>query len=574
MDDTDLLEITDEQLKDCGDEELVGRVQQARMAEISKCVDDFGYFARKWIKITHPKRGLIPFIMYEYQERMVRDYEQYRFNFISKFRQGGATTTTVLWAMWRCLFKLDQKILVVSIGDREAIGAGKMVKNALENLPDWLQPDMSKNNDHEKEFADTNSSINFQSPKSVRSMSLTLLIVDEAAFIQNMEVLWAGMMPALSAGGSCVVISTVNGIGNWYEEMYHKSVDGKTDFHVIDIDYTEHPDYSQPDFAPKMRANLGEKRWLQEFERSFLGTGNTYIEAAKLSELDKQTRHNEPVRRLFPEWDATKEEDKEDATCKEEYVGGALWIWKEPEPGREYILAADVADGVGEDGDFSAFHIIDVRDCEQVAEFYSNQVPPHIFAHIISQMGIYYNTAHCIVESNFGMSVLSRLQHNLFYENLYYDNNEKAGLRIGPQNRNMILESLQYCVNANILKIQSRRLVRELKTFIFSRVKKRAEAQKGKHDDLVMALALALFIREEQVRRVPVMAETIADNLNEAFETNLYDRIKKAILEDAPRDYLSVDDDYTRFKDEKEVLPGVIFGVKRPYDKLLKEFGW
>ncbi|MFX8516164.1 hypothetical protein ABTM14_19480, partial [Acinetobacter baumannii] len=78
----------------------------------------------------------------------------------------------------------------------------------------------------------------------------------------------------------------------------------------------------------------------------------------------------------------------------------------------------------------------------------------------------------------------------------------------------------------------------------------------------------------EQVRRVPVMAEKIADNLNEAFETNLYDRIKRAILENAPRDHLSVDDDYTKFKDEKEVLPGIIFGVKRPYDKLLKEFGW
>ncbi len=570
----DLLQITDAQLSNCTDDELIARVQQARLEEVQKCVEDFGYFARRWIKITHPKRGLIPFVMYKYQERMISDYGTYRFNFISKFRQGGATTTTVLWAMWRCLFNLDQKILVVSIGDREAIGAGKMVKNALENLPDWLQPEMSKNNDHEKEFADTNSSINFQSPKSVRSMSLTLLIVDEAAFIQNMEVLWAGMMPALSAGGSCVVISTVNGIGNWYEEMYHKSVDGKTDFHVIDIDYIEHPDYSQPEFALKMRPMVGEKRWLQEFERSFLGTGNTYIEASKLSELDKATRHDEPVRRLFPEWDVTKEEDKEDFTSNQEYVGGALWIWKEPEPGREYILAADVAEGVGEDGDFSAFHVIDVRDCEQVAEFYSNQVPPHLFAHIISQIGIYYNTAHCIVESNFGMSVLSRLQHNLFYENMYYDNNDKAGLRVGPQNRNLILESLQYCINSNILKIHSRRLVRELKTFVFNRSRKRAEAQKNKHDDLVMALSLALFIREEQVRRVPVMSEKIADNINEAFETNLYERIKRAILENAPRDYLSVDDDPSKFRDEKEVLPGVIFNVRRPFERLLREFDW
>lgn len=574
MEEIDLLSITDEQLEGA-DPELMAQVEQLRLEEFKKCALDFIYFANRYIKITHPKRGLVPFKLYGYQERMILDYERHRFCFISKFRQGGATTTTVLWAMWRCLFKNDQKILVVSIGDREAIGAGKMVKNALENLPEWLKPEMGKNNDHEKEFFDTNSSINFQSPKSVRSMSLTLLIVDEAAFIQNMEVLWAGMMPALSAGGSCVVISTVNGIGNWYEEMYHKSVDGKTDFHVIDIDYTEHPDYCQPDFAPKMRANLGEKRWLQEFERSFLGTGETYIEAAKLAELDKQTRYDEPIRRIFPEWDSTKEDDKPEDLANHEYVGGALWIWKEPEPGREYILSADVSEGVGDDGDYSAFTILDVRACEQVAEFYSNQVPPHIFAQIISQMGLYYNTAHVIVENMAaGISVLSRLQHNLFYENLHYDEHDKAGIRMGPQNRPVILESLQYAINAGIVKIHSRRLVRELKTFIYNRSKKRAEAQKNKHDDAVMAISLGLFIRDEQVRHVPVMAEPIADNLNEQFETDLYERIKKAILEQAPRDYLSVDDDFSKFKDEKEVLPGVIFGYKRPFDRLLKEFGW
>jgi hypothetical protein len=574
MNEIDLLQITDEELQRA-DPELITKVEAARFDELRRCADDFQYFARRWIKITHPKRGLVPFVMYPYQERMVRDYELHRFNIISKFRQGGATTTTVLWCMWRCLFKLDQKILVVSIGDREAIGAGKMVKNALENLPDWLKPQMGKNNDHEKEFTDTNSVIFFFSPKAARSMSLTYLIIDEAAFIQKMDELWAAMMPTLATGGSCVVISTVNGIGNWYEEMYHKSLDGKAPFHVIDIDYTEHPDYCQPDFAPKMRASLGEKRWLQEFERSFLGTGETYIEAAKLAELDKQTRYDEPIRILFPEWDSTKDDEKDELMMGKEYVGGALWIWKEPEAGRDYILSADVSEGVGDDGDFSAFTILDVRACEQVAEFYSNQVPPHIFSQIISQMGLYYNTAHVIVENmGAGISVLSRLQHNLFYENLHYDEHDKPGIRMGPQNRPVILEALQYAVNANILKVHSRRLVRELKTFIYNRSKKRAEAQKGKHDDAVVAMALGLFIRDEQVRRVPVMSETIADNLTEQFDTDLYERIKKAILENAPRDYLAIDDDFTKFKDEKEVLPGVIFGVKRPYDKLLKEFGW
>lgn len=590
----DLLLYTDEQLEGA-DPAFVQSVIEAREAEIRACHADFGYFARRWVRITHPKRGLIPFNLYEYQERMVDDYETYRFNIISKFRQGGATTTTVLWCLWKCLFFLDQTIEVVSIGDREAINAGKIVKNAIDKLPDWMQPEMSKNNDHEKSFAGTNSIIYFFSPKAARGMALTYLIVDEAAFITKMEDLWAGLLPTLSAGGSCIVISTVNGVGNWYEETYHGAIDKKNPFHVIEIDYREHPDYRAPHFAKTMREALGEKKWLQEFERDFQGTGETYIEAAKLTELAKKTLYEEPLRRIFPEWDATKEEDRpkqqkdenvdffgdeegnsiKNIMANPEYVGGALWIWREPEPGREYILSADVAEGIGDNGDFSAFSIIDVKDCDQVAEFYSNQVPPHVFAQIISQMGIYYNTAHVVVENmGPGMSVLSRLQHNLFYENLHYDQNEKAGIRMGPQNRPIILESLQYAINANIVKIRSRRLVRELKTFIYNRSKKKAEAQKNKHDDAVIALAIGLYIRSEQVRHVPVMAETIADNLNEQFETDLYERLKMAILEKAPRDYLSIDEDYTKFKDEKEVLPGVIFGFKRPNDALLKEFGF
>ena len=136
----DLLSLTNSELEKCGDPDLVARALEARDEEIARCAGDFGYFARRWIKITHPKKGLIPFVMYSYQERMVGDYEKHRFNFISKFRQGGATTTTVLWSMWRCLFMLDQRILVVSIGDKEAVYAGKMIKDAIDNLPDWMQP--------------------------------------------------------------------------------------------------------------------------------------------------------------------------------------------------------------------------------------------------------------------------------------------------------------------------------------------------------------------------------------------------------------------------------------------------
>lgn len=542
-----------------------------QLEEMRKCSEDFLYFAENYVKITHPKKGLIPFSLFDYQKRMVSDYIKHRFNIMSKFRQCGATTTTVLYSLWLCLFRPDQRIMIVSIGDREAIEAGRYVKIAIEELPEWMRPQMGKNNDHEKEFVETNSVIWFLSPKAARSKSLSLLIIDEAAFITKMDDLWKAMMPTLSTGGSCIVISTVNGLGNWYAEMFHKAKEGKAKFNVIEIDYWEHPEYRTDEWVRTMKAQIKEKDWLQEFMRSFLGSGDTYLEASIIGELDVTTRDNQPIRKLFAEWDSTKETFKPEDVPNDEYVGGALWVWKEPEIGREYMMTVDCAEGVGEGGDNSAFHVLDMTTNEQVAEFYSDNVPTHTFSQIISQIGTYYNSSLVIVENmGPGLSVISRLQHNLYYDNLYFDKDEKAGIKVGPQNRPLILEALKYGTSSRTVKINSRRLVREIKTFNFNKSKKRPEAEKNRHDDLIIALALGLYVRDEQVRKTPLGADSHHTKLDEKFEADLCERIRLAIMDDAPEEYL---DDLNRISAEKEVAP-LLPHIKRRNDSLLKEFGW
>ncbi|MEL4395654.1 hypothetical protein AAEH73_21830, partial [Shewanella algae] len=80
--------------------------------EFEKCALSFFYFCHKYVKILHPKKGLSPFILYKYQRRVIKDYNNNRFNIISKFRQGGLTTVTLLWSLWKCIFDLDQQIMV------------------------------------------------------------------------------------------------------------------------------------------------------------------------------------------------------------------------------------------------------------------------------------------------------------------------------------------------------------------------------------------------------------------------------------------------------------------------------
>lgn len=539
--------------------------------ELIKCIQSFPYFAQKYLQIMHPIHGSIRFLLYKYQKRVIDYYETNRFNMVSKFRQGGLTTLSVLWGLWKCLFRNQQQIMIISKTDREAITAGEIVDHALDYLPFWIYnkkiTDQVKNK-HEKQFADTKSIMRFHTPEAARGKSITFLIIDEAAFIVDMERHYKAIYPVIATGGSCCVVSTVNGVGNWYADTYFKAQDGNSYFKIIDLDYWEHPLYANPIWAKETRANMGEKAWLQEVERSFLGSGSTYINSSIIRELERRTKDNLPLRMKFDKWIRASRED-----AKIDWDEGALWIWKEPIDGHEYIIAADSAEGVGESGDNSCFEVLDMSTLEQVAEFYSNTVPPHIFAQILNETGYYYNTALIVVENmESGIAVLGSLQNDLAYENLYSDGkkkDQKPGIKLDRMNRPQCLEALQHRLITDTVKINSRRLVSELNTFIFNPVTKRAQAAKGKHDDAVISLALAIFIRDTQIREVPIGSDT-PEELLKIFKSQVYEEIKKEIREGSPEDWLNEGEE-TFSIEEEDWLP---FNIRRKNEKLLREFEW
>lgn len=554
-------------------EEIEAYSQEKQIKEIIKCVNDFAYFCTKYVKINHPIHGLIPFIMYSYQRRTIDGYDSHRFNILRKFRQGGLTTVSVAWALWRALFKTDQRILVMSKTDREAIAAGDVVKNAMFNLPSWMKPEMGKHNEHERQFLDTGSVIWFYTPEAARGKSITVLIIDEAAFIQDMHKHWKSMYPVISTGGQCCVISTVNGLGNWYEEIYHEAEAGKNAFNIINLHYSSHPDYNDPTWVKSTKANLGAKGWRQEVLGDFLGSGETYINGKVIKELDNITRENYPLRIKFQKWlSVTKDRDQNEEDT------GALWIWQEPKDNHEYIIGSDCAEGVGEGGDNSAFEILDMTTLEQVAEFYSNTIPPHIYAQVLNEIGYYYNTALLVVENvGQGGAVLSNLQHDLAYENIYFEpksGKPKAGVTPNRIKRPIYLEALQHRIINGSVKINSHRLVSELSTFIYNPRSKKAEARKGKHDDLIISMALAIWVRDSQIRGIPVGADA-PDEITKIFKSSVYEEIKREILEDSPEDWLGEKtSDPILMPDDEDILSGISFDFRRKNENLLKEFGW
>lgn len=550
--------------------------------EMIKCAFSFSYFCHKYVKIAHPKRGLLPFILFKYQKRVVEEYEKRRFNILSKFRQGGLTTVTVLWCMWRCMFKLDETIMVLSKSDREAIAAGEIVKRALLELPSWMRPEMDKNNDHQKLFNETGCKLFFYTPEAARGRSITYLVLDEAAFIPSMDKHWKAMFPTISTGGHCICISTVNGVGNWYYDIFQEAKKKKNDFHVIELDYWEHPEYNDPDWVKATRAQLGEKGWQQEVMRDFLGAGESYIPADVIVDLELSTKDIKPIRMLFPTWNNLDEAREERVTDLNTWVRGALHIWREPIGGRDYLLGVDCAGGMGEENDNNCIQVIDAVTCEQVAEFYSNTCPPYNFAQIVAMVGKTYNEGQIVVEDNggYGTSVIDKLIHDFDYGNLFEftQGSSKAarpGIKTTLSNRPKFLETLQTRLINRSMAIRSHRFIKELKGFVWNSQTKRAEATKGFHDDAIMAMCFALFAREHSHRQVPVGLGENMEKYTETYKAQIYEDIKRELAKDSPNDWMIDEEEADMLMKVNMEISIVTGGTgKRQHDALLREFGW
>ena len=215
------------------------------------------------------------------------------------------------------------------------------------------------------------------------------------------------------------------------------------------------------------KANMPMKQWLQEYECSFLGTGDTYIEGQVLKQISSQT--------------------------SEEYFtkyNNRMRVWQDPQPQYTYLISCDTS--LGRDRDYSAFHVINMYNGQQVAEFYSNRTPINDFAKILFNEGMLYNVAHIICERNtIGNNLIDWLYNIYEYENLWADDKDDIGFQVTSKNRESILAELEEALRTDLIKINSTRTCDELMTFIISDSGK-VEAEKNHHDDLVMSLALAV----------------------------------------------------------------------------------
>jgi hypothetical protein len=196
------------------------------------------------------------------------------------------------------------------------------------------------------------------------------------------------------------------------------------------------------------------------------------------------------------------------------FMGGSLWQWKEPIEGHKYIMAIDVSRGDSED--FTTFTIIDFDDREQVIE-YLGKVPPDVVAEIAYKWATMYN-AFIVIDITGGMGVsTSRKLQEMGYKKLYVDGmniadkwkyNPRLQEKIPGLNFNnkrvQIVAAFEEALRHNFI-IRSSRLVNELGTFVY--INGRPDHQKGQHDDLIMAMAMAIYVAETSFSELEKVTE-------------------------------------------------------------------
>ena len=482
--------------------------KQGQIAEIVKCGKDPVYFMNKYLKIQHPLRGLIPFKTYPFQDECVSEFNDHRFNIILKSRQLGLSTLVAAYAVWQAVFYKDKNILIIATKLAVAQNFIRKVKTYIKSMPKWLLvPVITANNKQQVEFSNGSQVKAVPTSEDAgRSEALSLLIVDEAAFVRNFDELWMGLYPTLSTGGRAILLSTPNGVGGQYHEIYTKADRKENEFNPVKLMWDVHPERDDEWFNKETK-NMSQKQVAQELLCDFASSGDTFLTNDILEKIRITTRS--PIEKSGP--------------------GNNVWYWEYPLEGVNYILSADIARG--DSGDYSTFHVINTQNMSVSVE-YKGKIPPDQFAILVYDIAKRFNNAMVCPENNaYGYTMLIKLG-DLAYKNLYFSSERekyrylygegqnlgKAGFTTSKESRDKILANFEEALRNGRIKTYSNRLYSELKTFIWNG--KKITAMKGYNDDLIMSLAIGSWLADSNSNTYNVTQIKQADAMLKGMELN------------------------------------------------------
>jgi len=502
------------------------------LEEYIRCMNDPAYFARKYVKVISLDKGLVPFDLYPYQERMFTHFNESRFSIVLACRQSGKSISSVVYLLWYAIFKPEQTIAVLANKGSTAQEMIGRITLALENLPFFLQPGCKSLNKKSIEFSNNSRIVSSAtSGSSIRGMSVNLLFLDEFAFVENDARFYTSTYPVVTAGKTTRVIitSTANGLGNVFHKLWEGAVQGTNDYKPFRVDWWDVPGRDE-EWRRQTIANTSELQFDQEFGNNFHGTGNTLINANTLLKLKAQ----QPIYSM----NGVNVYDTPIKAGKNEETG-------ETTPDHQYMMFVDVSKGRGQD--YSTFSIVDItkRPFVQVATFRDNMMSPLLFPDVLKKYARLYNNAIVVIENNDqGAVVCNGLYYDLEYENTYVSSTVKAdgiGVFMDKKVKKIGCSNIKDLVEQNKLVINDAETIVEMSTFIAKG--QSYEASSGCHDDLMMNLVMFGWFAA-----TPMFTEMLDSNMRSFIYAQQAKQIEDEVLpfgfiEDGREETVIVDDE-------------------------------
>ena len=462
-------------------------------------------FIHEQVKIPLPG-GSTPFRPYNKQIELVENFLKYHNLVILKSRQIGVSTIVQALIAWMVVFYDNVVVGVISRDGPEATDFARKVMGMLDELDSDFKPTYEKKT--EQSFILDNKSalyvgiVNPSKPGAVfRGKTLTLLVVDEAAFISNMDEAYTAIVPALLKAHDVakqrnlpygtIIMSTPNGMvkeGKWFYDMWKFALSHPGDpFYPQKIYWKDIPEFANnPEWYEEQKKlfKYDEKKIAQELELTFIAPSTSFLDNATCEQLQKV--HVPPIRKL----DIREQNRKV----------GELWIWRDKiSEDDQVVIGVDTATAFGSSK--SAVQVIEINTMEQLAELEMKAEVStliHVLDKIILPM---YPNALVVIEANsVGNQLIEYFSKSKWMLNLYMRPVQNPRLQIreyrpGLVNdskiRPLLIESLYTCVTNFVEGIKSERLVMQLIS-----LEDKGGKVSGSPDDLCLAYSFVAYIRQ------------------------------------------------------------------------------
>lgn len=503
-------------------------------------------YIEKYLKIQDKNSKIVPFKMNKPQMKLYnalkKQYEQGKPQraIVLKARQMGFSTLTegIIFKKTVTAFNIKSGIITHEASATDNLF--NMSKRYLDNLPDEMKPQIKKSNAKELVF-DSEKGTGLKG--IIKCMTAGNTTVGRSDTFQNLHIseygFWGekkkdtliGLLQSVpnTKDTMIVVESTANGYDD-FKDMWDDAVEGKSDFIPVFCAWWELDEYrkeyngfelNDEEIELKELYNLDDeqlawRRWCiqtncrgdinlfkQEYpscpEEAFISSGNCVFDKEKIINRIQQIKDIEPLKQgsFLYDYDGLNitnirwQEDK----------NGIIKVYKDVEKNRPYVLGGDTA---GDGSDNFVGEVLDNISGKQAAEL-SHETDEDLYARQMYCLGMYYNQALIGVEVNFStypQKELERLRYPKLYQRQVEDSTThkcqlKKGFKTTSITRPIIIAGLVKVIRDDIDTINSAELLREGLSFIKNE-QGRAEAEQGKHDDRVMATAIAHYIRPQQ----------------------------------------------------------------------------